>query len=348
MGDFAGGGVAVEGGDEDALRGGADDAETEPIKERDAEADEHSCRAVTRPDDGKNQRGQAEQHEDQAEAKAADELFAPGFFEELGGFVKRFDGAHILGGDERHNKEASERPEDADDAGDDAADYAGALLDRAQDHANGGAEQRPLKDTPLAVPRGLEAVIDCGMASGEAIGGDADERDVEKNHDAVGDQVMEKNYGRETLREKFLSGGAVRNASDGNQDERAETENDDGGDQTGKSRDDREPYELLIGFEKSETLAKKIPGAREGAHEGLRNIEGNYAILAGSAVGGNMVRAENEIYFGCAGERGSTLAERRFKGLDDAMREGSHWRRLHGVSLTTSAHAKEKGSSEGR
>src|SRR6266850_5935684 len=78
-------------------------------------------------------------------------------------FEERFTGLDrrkVLEGQHGDDEVAGQRPDHTNDAHDDAADEAHALFERAQDDADGGGHQRPLKNGALARPGQLEAVAE--------------------------------------------------------------------------------------------------------------------------------------------------------------------------------------------
>jgi hypothetical protein len=61
------------------------------------------------------------------------------------------------------------RPDEPDYARDDASQKSQAALQHFQHHAEGRGKQCPLKNAPLAIPRCLKAIIQCGVAACEAM-----------------------------------------------------------------------------------------------------------------------------------------------------------------------------------
>src|SRR5437667_12446784 len=71
-------GVSVEGGDEDALSGAADEAEDQAIDDRDPEADDQADHTTEEePQEGPEKRREREQHDDAAEREVSGRRLAP-------------------------------------------------------------------------------------------------------------------------------------------------------------------------------------------------------------------------------------------------------------------------------
>src|ERR1700719_3605472 len=180
--------------------------------------------------------------------------------------MERLEGAHVLGGEKGNNEKASERPDEADHARDDASQKSQSALEHFQKHADGRGEQRPLKNAPLAIPCRLKAVIQCRVAAGEAIRCDADKRNVEKYHYTVGSDVEKKNEGQHLLAEQLLLDSIVGNRSLRHEQEQAAAEYHHRGGQTENCRDNRQPHKLFVGLQDPKTLPKKIPASRDCPH----------------------------------------------------------------------------------
>src|SRR5438093_3426071 len=65
-------GVSVQGGDEDALSGGADEAEDQPVDDRDPEThNQTNHTSEEEPQEGREERREREQHDDPAEREVS-------------------------------------------------------------------------------------------------------------------------------------------------------------------------------------------------------------------------------------------------------------------------------------
>src|SRR3989440_13077350 len=175
-------GVTIERRVEDASHCRHENREQEEVNNHQHRADEQALDA-TQKHGSKPQTdaGQHENHRNETEAEAADDFFSPGVAEELGGALHRFDGGKVFERQHRDHEVAGQRPDDANDAHDQAADQAQALFQSAQDDADGGGHERPLKNGALAVPGQLDAVAERPRAAHQAAIGDADEGDVEEH-----------------------------------------------------------------------------------------------------------------------------------------------------------------------
>src|SRR5207245_8821293 len=93
------------------------------------------------------------------------------------------NGSKVLESQHRNHEVTSQRPDDANEAHDQTSDQAHALFESAQNDANGGGDERPLKDGAFARPGQLEAVAESPRPAHQAAIDDTDEAHVKEYHD---------------------------------------------------------------------------------------------------------------------------------------------------------------------
>ena len=140
-------GVAIYRGGVDALQRGLHECEHQrgdhAQHDHDTDQDRGARYRGKRDESGGGQdQSENKQAEDQADAGVADQAFAPRALEQFGAALDCIERADIAVHEHRHDQESRERPAHADQANDPLADESGAILQRAQYHADRGGNYR--------------------------------------------------------------------------------------------------------------------------------------------------------------------------------------------------------------
>src|ERR1700719_1797212 len=264
--------VTIERRVEDASHRRHENREHEEVNNHQHRADEEALDAAQKH--GSEPQTDAGQHEDQgneAEAEAADDFFSPGVAEEFGGALHGVYGGKVLEGQHGDHEVAGQRPDDANDAHDQAADQAQALFQSAQDDADGGGDERPLKNGALALPSQFDAVAERPRAAHQAAIGDADEGNVEEHDHEVIHHVQGEHAEQEHRRliriEPFA--GSYGRGPRRQQQERAASSNHGRDNKTRNSREHRKQHQLFVGTKNGEALHDELPTTRELTHHTL-------------------------------------------------------------------------------
>src|SRR5712664_434092 len=265
-------GVTIERCVEHAPYRGHKNREQEEINKHQNQADEQPVDpGQKRGGDHQADPGQHENDRNEAEAEAADDLFSPSIAEELGGALYGLDGREVFEGQHRNDEVARQGPDDANDSHDQTADQAQAFFQSAQDDADGGGDECPLKNGALALPGQLDAVAERPRAAHQAAIGDADEGDVEEHdheivHNVQGEHAEQEH--RRLVRIEPFAGSEGRGPGRQHQ-ERAASGNNGRDYKTRNSRENRKQHQLLVGTKNGEALLDELPTTREFTHHTL-------------------------------------------------------------------------------
>src|SRR6266852_4362055 len=265
-------GVAIERRVEDASHRGHENREHEEVKNHQDRADEQARDAAQKHgSEPQTDAGQHENQGDHAEAEATDDFFSPGVAEELGGALHGLDGREVFESKQGDHEVAGQRPGDADDPHDNPADQAHALFHSAQDDADGGGNEGPLKYRALALPGQLDAVAERPRAAHQAAIGDADEGDVEEHdheivHNVQGEHAEQEH--RRLVRIEAFAGSYGRGPHR-QQEERAASGNHGRDNKARNSREHWKQHQLFVGTKNGEALHDELPTTRELTHHTL-------------------------------------------------------------------------------
>src|SRR5437870_7661444 len=141
--ELAGRRVPVQRRHQDTLSRGADETEDEPVDDRDPEADhETDHTADGEPEEGHEQRGEREQHDDPAERKVSAGCLAPGLTQEGSATLHGRPGPDLLEDQHRDDEVCDDAPGGAEASGDIPSDKTEPLGNRSQINSNGAGNKR--------------------------------------------------------------------------------------------------------------------------------------------------------------------------------------------------------------
>src|SRR5206468_7372855 len=140
-------GVSIQGGDEDALSGGADEAEDQPVDDRNPEAhDQADHTTEEEPQEGREERREREQRDDPAEREVSARRLAPCLSQQRSASLHRSPRPDLLEDQDRDDEAGDDAPRRAQRPRNDPPEETESLGDRAHDAADRRASQSPHGD----------------------------------------------------------------------------------------------------------------------------------------------------------------------------------------------------------
>src|SRR5438552_15137318 len=244
-------GVSVQGGDEDALSGGADEAEDQPVDDRDPEAhDQADHTTEEEPQEGREERREREQHDDPAEREVSARRLAPCLSQQRSASLHRSPRSDLLEDQDRDDEVRDDSPGRAEGSRDDPSQETESLGDRAQDEADRRGHQSPSGDAPDVLSRDLQAVGDRRVAAVQSNHGGAHHGGVEVDRDEERDEVDDREAQVEQPESEHIRGS-------GEEEDRDEERDPDGtGDQ---EREEREEDQPLLLAKDAEADLRELP-----------------------------------------------------------------------------------------
>src|SRR5439155_4884946 len=253
--------IQIDGRLENSLQRRLHQRQRDQANDRQSDAQGYERRASAQePEDNKRKHRNAQQKEQKAETEIADQLFTPGFLQQLRRFLQRRERAFVFHHQDRDYQKAHQRPGHSHQARHKSPYLFRSFLDDPQDEAHRGRNDRPSENHRQARSRRAKTVADGRIAAPHTNRRAGDDGAVKENHDEIIADVEHKDspvvY---RLMNRFSAGSRrlpvarqiERNGERGQQQ------------QTTHAGDQRKEQHLLVFLENLPTGRHQQPGAMD-------------------------------------------------------------------------------------